>query len=151
MNLEDKVKEVMEKFKSTANVKAVFGEPYEKDGVTIIPVAKVFMSGGGGTMCWGKMWKKMKGMKEETGKEEEKSEDMAKAAPGGWGGFVKSMPAGYIKVKDGQAEYVEIWDKNKMMMLGGMAIMGAFGLMAMKKMLFWKKHKHFKEMNKLAE
>ena len=151
MNLEDKVKEVMEKFKNTANVKAVFGEPYEKDGVTIIPVAKVFMSGGGGMM--GKMFGKMKGTKDETGKEEVKTDEMGKGKdmPSGWGGFVKSMPAGYIKVKEGTAEYVEIWDKNKMMMMGGMVIAGMFGLLATKKMIHMKKHKHFKEMNKLAE
>ncbi len=29
-------------------VKKVFGEPYEKDGVTILPVAKVAGGGGGG-------------------------------------------------------------------------------------------------------
>ncbi len=139
------VKEVMEKFKNTANVKAVFGEPYEKDGLTIIPVAKVFMSGGGGTMGWGKMWGKMKGAKTDETKEGDKTEeDTDKSMNKGWGGMVKTSPAGYIKVKDGQAEYVEIWDKNKIMMAGGMAIAGAFGLMMMKKMLWRKKyfHKH---------
>jgi len=149
MNLEDKVKEVMEKFKSTANVKAVFGEPYEKDGLTIIPVAKVFMSGGGGTI--GKMFGRMRGLKEETGKAGEKTDDTGKNLPSGWGGFVKSLPAGYIKVNDGQAEYVEIWDKNKLMLLGGLALVGMFGLAAMKKMMFLKKWKNYKELGKTAE
>ena len=30
------------------SVRRVYGEPYEKDGLTIIPAAKVFGGGGGG-------------------------------------------------------------------------------------------------------
>jgi len=42
------VQELMAKVQDAASVKRVFGEPYEKDGVTVIPVAKVGAGGGGG-------------------------------------------------------------------------------------------------------
>jgi uncharacterized spore protein YtfJ len=42
------VQELMAKVQDSASVKRVFGEPYEKDGVALIPVAKVGGGGGGG-------------------------------------------------------------------------------------------------------
>jgi uncharacterized spore protein YtfJ len=40
--------ELMEKAKDTVTVKRVFGEPIEKDGVVVVPVAWVAGGGGGG-------------------------------------------------------------------------------------------------------
>jgi uncharacterized spore protein YtfJ len=42
------VQEVLGQARDALTVKRVFGEPYEKDGVTLIPVAKVQGGGGGG-------------------------------------------------------------------------------------------------------
>lgn len=42
------VQEVMAQARDTLTVKRVFGEPYEKDGVTIIPAAQVQGGAGGG-------------------------------------------------------------------------------------------------------
>jgi len=42
------VQDILEKAKDTVNVRQVFGEPYERDGVTIIPVAKVGSGGASG-------------------------------------------------------------------------------------------------------
>ena len=42
------MQEILEKAKDTVNVRQAFGEPYERDGVTIIPVAKVGSGGAGG-------------------------------------------------------------------------------------------------------
>lgn len=44
------VDEVLEHAQDALTVKRVFGEPYEKDGMTVIPVAKVqgYAGGGGG-------------------------------------------------------------------------------------------------------
>ena len=40
--------ELLERLRSSASVGTVFAEPYEKDGVTVIPAAKVAGGGGGG-------------------------------------------------------------------------------------------------------
>jgi uncharacterized spore protein YtfJ len=42
------VQELMAQVQDSASVKRVFGEPYEKDGIVLIPVAKIGAGGGGG-------------------------------------------------------------------------------------------------------
>ncbi|HEX7153289.1 MAG TPA: spore germination protein GerW family protein [Thermoanaerobaculia bacterium] len=64
-----------------ANAKQVYGEPIERDGVTIIPVAKVQWGFGGGSMG-------------RTGAER-----------GGGGGGVRTQPVGYIHLRNGEAQY----------------------------------------------
>jgi len=65
----------------TANAKSIYGEPVERDGVTVIPVAKVAYGFGGG------------GGKKEN---EEGS---------GGGGGVMVTPVGYIEIKNGQTRF----------------------------------------------
>jgi uncharacterized spore protein YtfJ len=43
------VQEVIAQARDTLTVKRVFGEPYEKDGLTIIPAARVLGGAGGGS------------------------------------------------------------------------------------------------------
>jgi uncharacterized spore protein YtfJ len=43
------VQDVIAQARDTLTVKRVYGEPYEKDGVTIIPAARVQGGAGGGT------------------------------------------------------------------------------------------------------
>jgi uncharacterized spore protein YtfJ len=42
------VRETIEQAKDAMSVKRVFGEPYEKNGVTLIPAARMQGGGGGG-------------------------------------------------------------------------------------------------------
>jgi uncharacterized spore protein YtfJ len=42
------IEEVIAQARDALTVKRVFGEPYEKDGVTIIPAARVQGTAGGG-------------------------------------------------------------------------------------------------------
>ena len=42
------VEQLMERARDTLTVTRVFGEPYERDGLTVIPVARVGGGGGGG-------------------------------------------------------------------------------------------------------
>ena len=41
--------DLLDQVRDTLTVKRVFGEPYEHDGVTIVPVASVMGGGGGGS------------------------------------------------------------------------------------------------------
>lgn len=43
-----KVQDVIAQTRETLTVRQVFGEPYERDGVTVIPVASVQGGAGGG-------------------------------------------------------------------------------------------------------
>jgi uncharacterized spore protein YtfJ len=75
-----------EKLGLSASAKTVFAEPIERDGVTVVPVARVRGGFGGNS-----------GMSElgENG--------------GGGGGFGAS-PLGYIEIKDGQTSFKRIAD-----------------------------------------
>jgi len=69
-----------------ANAKNIYGEPVERDGVTVIPVAKVGYGFGGGS-----------------GKKE-KEEGM------GGGGGLGLMPVGYIEIKNGETRFRRTYD-----------------------------------------
>jgi uncharacterized spore protein YtfJ len=49
MDEKDEIMSVIDKAKDAMSVKRVFGDPYEKNGVTIIPAARVQGGAGGGS------------------------------------------------------------------------------------------------------
>jgi uncharacterized spore protein YtfJ len=73
-----------------ANAATVFGQPVEREGITVIPVAKArfgFGGGGGGT---------------------EGATDVEGGGGGGGGGGAMVSPVGYIEVRAGSAEFKRI-------------------------------------------
>jgi uncharacterized spore protein YtfJ len=66
---------------TTANAKCIYGEPVERDGVTVIPVAKAAYGFGGGS-----------------GKQE-------KGEGAGGGGGVMLTPVGYIEINNGETRF----------------------------------------------
>jgi uncharacterized spore protein YtfJ len=81
-----------DKLGAKASVSAVFGEPVERDGVTIVPVARVGFGFGAGV-----------GSGRRT-KEDDHNQG------GGGGGGTMAVPQGYIEIKDGNAVYRPIRD-----------------------------------------
>jgi len=71
-----------------AQVSAVFGEPVEREGLTVIPVARARFGFGGG------------------GGSGAREGDEGSGGGGGGGGVVS--PVGYIEVRDGSAEFKRI-------------------------------------------
>jgi uncharacterized spore protein YtfJ len=43
------IEDLLRKAKESVDIHQVFGEPYDREGVTIIPVARITGGGGGGT------------------------------------------------------------------------------------------------------
>lgn len=72
---------IAEKLGAAAKAATVFGEPVERDGVTVIPVAKARWGFGGGAG-------------------QRKDEDGA-----GGGGGVQVTPVGFIEIKDHEANF----------------------------------------------
>lgn len=90
-----------------AQVSTVFGEPVEREGITVIPVAKArFGFGGGGGA----------GARAREGS----------GGGGGGGGLV--TPVGYIEVHDGHAEFKRIAGPSDVAVLIGAASLAAFAL-----------------------
>lgn len=71
-----------------ARVATVFGEPVERGGITVIPVAKARFAFGGGGGAGGR------GVQEGAG--------------GGGGGAGLVTPVGYIELRDGTAQFRRI-------------------------------------------
>ena len=91
------VDEILSKAGSSAAVKRVFGDPIERDGVMIVPVARVMQGGGGGS-----------------GRSEE--------GEGDGGGFgVIARPVGVYRIEDGRVSWVPAIDVTRIV-LGGQAV-----------------------------
>ncbi|MEX2426331.1 MAG: spore germination protein GerW family protein [Thermomicrobiaceae bacterium] len=102
------VEEVLAQARDSMTVKRVFGEPIEKDGLTIIPVARISGGGGGGG-----------------GQDDEGS------GGSGVGYGLQSQPLGVYVIKDGKLSWQPSIDVNKIIMGGqflvavGLIVLGA--------------------------
>ena len=79
---------IAEKLGAVARAATVFGEPVERDGITVIPVAKARWGFGGGA-----------GQRKDEGADG-KQEDGA-----GGGGGVQVTPVGFIEIKNNAANF----------------------------------------------
>lgn len=101
------VREVLEQARDATTVKRVFGEPYEKDGVTVIPVANVMGGAGAG------------GGRGEGAQPEAAGEEAAAAGGAGETGYgmgygVRASPAGVYVIQDGEVEWKPALDANRL-------------------------------------
>jgi uncharacterized spore protein YtfJ len=94
-----KMAEVLNEAKDAITVKRVFADPYEKEGVTFIPAARVGGGGGGG------------GGHDKEGQEGE---------GGGFG--VAARPAGAYVIKDGKVAWSPAVDPNRIFTVLGMVV-----------------------------
>jgi uncharacterized spore protein YtfJ len=101
-----------------ANVKRVFGQPIERDGMTVIPVASVRGGFGGGEA-------------EATGSGPSKS-GTAESKPASWGGggAWSATPAGVYVIKDGELSWQPAVDVNRTILVG--CLTGIVGLLVIR-------------------
>jgi len=94
-----KVTEVLSAAKDAITVKRVYAEPYEKDGLTVIPAAVVRGGAGGGTG----------------------HDDKGQDGEGGGFGMI-GRPAGAFVVKDGQVDWRPAIDPNRIVAMVGLVV-----------------------------
>jgi uncharacterized spore protein YtfJ len=93
------VQDLIAQARDTLTVKRVFGEPYEKDGVTIIPAARVLGGAGGGS-----------------------GEDPQGRGEGSGSGFgLTARPVGAFVVRDGELSWRPAVDVTRIV-LGGQLV-----------------------------
>ncbi|MEV0973642.1 spore germination protein GerW family protein [Microtetraspora glauca] len=92
--------EMLEQAQDKPTVNRVFGEPIVRDGVTVIPVARVAGGGGGGS-----------------GRQE--GDNPGEGVGGGFG--LGATPAGVFVIKDGDVRWQPVVDVNKLI-VGGQVI-----------------------------
>lgn len=77
-----------EKLGAVARAATVFGEPVERDGITVIPVAKARWGFGGGA-----------------GQSKDEGDDGKQQEGAGGGGGVQVTPVGFIEIKNDAANF----------------------------------------------
>ena len=93
------VQEMVAEMQDAATVERVYGEPYEKDGVSVIPAARVSARGGSGAARGG----------EHSG-----------------GGFrVDAEPVGAYVIRDGEVEWQPVFDLGAVIRRGQLVGMAA--------------------------
>jgi uncharacterized spore protein YtfJ len=102
------LEEIMQGTRDTYTVGRVFGDPVEKDGVTIIPVAAVAGGGGGGS---GPM-----GQAGAEGDDVSADDRAAEGSGGGFGGMAK--PAGVYVVQGDSVRWEPAVDVNRLGIAG---------------------------------
>jgi uncharacterized spore protein YtfJ len=112
-------REVLDQARDAMTVKRVFGEPYEKDGVTVVPVANVMggAGAGGGSARAGAA--KPAGDGDGAG---EAGEPAAGDTGYGMGYGLRATPAGVYVIKDGEVEWEPAVDVGRLMAQRGLVI-----------------------------
>ncbi len=122
------VNEILNHARDAMTVKRVFGDPYEKDGVTVIPVANVM--GGAGAGGGSGMGAKPAG----TG-------DGAVGEGSGESGYgmgygLRATPAGVYVIRSGEVEWKPALDMNRLILQrAGVAVVGLVVLRSIVKTL----------------
>lgn len=102
--------DLIKKFTDNAKATLIFADPVEREGMTIIPVAKMMWGFGGGG-----------------------GSDKKNPASGvGGGGAIRTIPVGYIQLKGGKARFQPIFDAGKIIML--FAVWGLVGYLIVRRM-----------------
>jgi uncharacterized spore protein YtfJ len=100
------VDEVLAQARDAMTVKRVFGEPYEKDGVTVVPVANVMGGAGAGGGA---------GMASRAGASgDEPAVEGAPDSGYGMGYGVRATPAGVYVIRGGEVEWKPAVDTNSL-------------------------------------
>lgn len=100
------VERIAEKLGIAANSSTIYGEPVERAGIAVIPVAKAMYGFGGGTGAGTKA-------------------DGSDSGSGGGGGMVL-QPVGYIEIKEGNTRFRTIRDPQtvvKIVAIGSLALL----------------------------
>lgn len=109
------IETLAERIGNSIHARTVYGEPVERQGVTVIPVAKARYGFGGGSGS-------SKAGEHGTG--------------GGGGAFVK--PIGYIEIRDGGSRFHAIRDPGAIISV--IAVSGLFGWLALRSLVRLVRH-----------
>jgi uncharacterized spore protein YtfJ len=110
MSEQSLIERIAETIQVHASAKQVYGEPVERDGTTIIPVAKVQWGFGGGGFGRGPVER------------------------GGGGGGARAFPTGYIELRNGVSEFHAISSQEWSTLLSAGAI-GFIGAIVLTRLL----------------
>ena len=94
-----RAEEILDRVRDTLTIRQVFGEPYERDGILVVPVARVAGGGGGGGG-------------------ESPSEGSGRGGGGGFG--FEARPVGAYVIRDGEVAWRPAVDVTRIALGGQM-------------------------------
>lgn len=98
------IDELLDRAREAVTGRLVYAEPYEKDGVTVIPAARVVGGGGGGG-----------------------GQDRAGRRGNGGGGGLVARPVGAFVIRDGEVRWVPALDVTRLLLtVAGLVAGGLF-------------------------
>ena len=113
-----------------AGVKSAYGEPVERDGVTVIPVAKVAWGFGGGDNAGTPRSARRKGetgaagqdstaqgLTGDTSATDRSTEGVPSREGSGGGGGVAVSPIGYVEIAGGRSHFRRIWTPGQLALM----------------------------------
>lgn len=99
--------EVLQQARDTLTVRRVFGEPIERDGILVVPVARVLGGAGAGTG------------EREVGTKGEDERRQGRGSGGGWGAV--AHPVGVYVISGGNVRWVPALNLNQIILGGQIA------------------------------
>ena len=105
MNRGEKLEAFVDRMKQHANVDTVYGEPIEREGKTVVPVAKMYGFGGG------------YGSEGNRGQGENGKDDGGEGV--GMGGGVNASPAGVVEITDDETRLIKFTNMKKIALVAG--------------------------------
>ena len=103
--MSEAIEELLKGHRDAVTVKRVFGEPYEKDGLTVIPAAKVMGGGGGGAG--------------------QTPDGQGEGSGSGFG--LAAKPAGAFVIRGQEVKWEPAVDVNRL--IAGIVVIGALGML----------------------
>lgn len=105
---------LQEFFHDLSGARRVYGEPYEKDGVTVIPAVSIRVAGGFGSGS---------GLRGRAFGDERAGATPGEGGGGGGGGTAHARPVGAYVIKEGKVTWLPAVDVNRIV-LGGQILCG---------------------------
>jgi uncharacterized spore protein YtfJ len=103
--MDQSIEELIKGHRDAVTVKRVFGEPYEKSGLTVIPAANVMGGGGGGAG----------------------QDPMSQSQGSGTGFGLAARPAGAFVIRGQEVKWEPAVDVNRL--IAGIVVLGALSLL----------------------
>lgn len=101
---------IIEAVRDHAGVETAFGEPIEREGRTVVPVARMAYGFGGGF-----------GEGDQVTDEDEGTVESGGSGGGGGGGAM-TRPLGVIEVTDHETRFVPLGDRRRSLVVAGLAL-----------------------------
>lgn len=114
------IRDVLDDARESMSVRRVFGDPIERDGLTIIPVANV-MGGGGGGSGEGPMTAARTDAEAAAGGADRVDGDVVASTMGSGSGVgfgLRATPAGVYVIKDGDVQWQPAMDLTRIAIMG---------------------------------